>query len=333
MPYWVKEDREVTTKFLSDLNEQTAFTALGSNYVEQLKAAMNYSPLFKIKQLNQQSDNTLGDTNDGDDVPPNEVPVEPPPLPPLPEIEEPMQHYIHEFNFVSTIPITSIDDMVRILNTDYTQHNANIMTSPLKLFGEEDYRHNTPIFDVGVVLFAKDIKSMADKAENLVKTYEQQFFEVNKDLVQTKSPSVYYEGLPVNQTYSYVLTPRGVYRNYGKFTAKNYNILETFDNYIPILSRNGNVTKLSDIDYYTEYTSTRSDGSPYHQYKRTQELDSTQQSYIDSHSSGAFIATYNREVTQNELKLEFNFFNVTVRWVTPKHTLSFLNLNNLVTEF
>lgn len=52
MPYFYTEDREVTRKFLDDLNERTTFTSLDTNYVEQLKATMNYSPLIRKRQLN-----------------------------------------------------------------------------------------------------------------------------------------------------------------------------------------------------------------------------------------------------------------------------------------
>lgn len=52
MPYFYTEDREVTRKFLDDLNEHTKFTALDENYVEQLKATMNYSPKIRKRELN-----------------------------------------------------------------------------------------------------------------------------------------------------------------------------------------------------------------------------------------------------------------------------------------
>lgn len=47
-------DRDETIKYLQDLNEQlkeTPFIALGDNYIEQLKASLNYSPILKIRNL------------------------------------------------------------------------------------------------------------------------------------------------------------------------------------------------------------------------------------------------------------------------------------------
>lgn len=47
-------DRDETIKYLQDLNErlkETPFIALGDNYIEQLKASLNYSPILKIRNL------------------------------------------------------------------------------------------------------------------------------------------------------------------------------------------------------------------------------------------------------------------------------------------
>lgn len=47
-------DRDETIKYLEDLNErlkETPFIALGDNYIEQLKASLNYSPILKIRNL------------------------------------------------------------------------------------------------------------------------------------------------------------------------------------------------------------------------------------------------------------------------------------------
>lgn len=47
-------DRDETIKYLEDLNErlkETPFIALGDNYIEQLKASLNYSPTLKIRDL------------------------------------------------------------------------------------------------------------------------------------------------------------------------------------------------------------------------------------------------------------------------------------------
>lgn len=81
MPYWVKEDREVTLKYLEDLNLQTKFTALDENYQEHLKAVMNYSPSFKVREIHLNKGNTASDnTADvNEDVPvvlPNPKPEE-----------------------------------------------------------------------------------------------------------------------------------------------------------------------------------------------------------------------------------------------------------------
>ncbi|UZA19167.1 hypothetical protein [Moraxella bovis] len=48
-------DRDETIKYLEDLSErlkETPFIALGDNYIEQLKASLNYSPRLVIRDLN-----------------------------------------------------------------------------------------------------------------------------------------------------------------------------------------------------------------------------------------------------------------------------------------
>lgn len=47
-------DRDETIKYLEDLNErlkETPFIALGDNYIEQLKASLNYSPILTVRDL------------------------------------------------------------------------------------------------------------------------------------------------------------------------------------------------------------------------------------------------------------------------------------------
>lgn len=51
MPFFNTEDRAVTIKYLADLRESTPFTALGENYLEQLKATLNYSPILRTREL------------------------------------------------------------------------------------------------------------------------------------------------------------------------------------------------------------------------------------------------------------------------------------------
>lgn len=54
MPLTHKEDRVETIKYLSDLNEYhktTPFSVLQENYVEQLKASLNYAPTIESNNL------------------------------------------------------------------------------------------------------------------------------------------------------------------------------------------------------------------------------------------------------------------------------------------
>lgn len=50
MPYFLTEEREVTLRYLEDL-QRTSNTPLSQNYLNQARASMNYSPKLTIREL------------------------------------------------------------------------------------------------------------------------------------------------------------------------------------------------------------------------------------------------------------------------------------------
>lgn len=46
----ISKDKEHTTKYLNDLNQQTPFQVLDNTYTEHLRAVLNYSPLLTVRE-------------------------------------------------------------------------------------------------------------------------------------------------------------------------------------------------------------------------------------------------------------------------------------------
>ena len=46
----ISKDREHTTKYLNDLNQQTPFQVLDNTYTEHLRAVLNYSPILTVRE-------------------------------------------------------------------------------------------------------------------------------------------------------------------------------------------------------------------------------------------------------------------------------------------
>lgn len=46
----ISKDKEHTTKYLSDLNQQTPFQVLDNTYTEHLRAVLNYSPILTVRE-------------------------------------------------------------------------------------------------------------------------------------------------------------------------------------------------------------------------------------------------------------------------------------------